>query len=204
MILSKMDKSVAEEISSSLGNKLSKDPLFMYLCPLVSDRPQFIDAFFKYYLYEWAEYDTLLCDDGKNALVTLINPRTFEYKFKGKGAHRLKKQKTSDLIFEHRKNVRGIVHIIAPGSMNPRVLTVYGNIETDFNAISSLVDQAVEIANEKGLTLVYESFSQRLIDLMEQKGFSVAYQRKYSDTRFIQTLMTYSGYRKKPVIDDDL
>ena len=88
--------------------------------------------------------------------------------------------------------------------MNPRVLTVYGNIETDFNAISSLVDQAVEIANEKGLTLVYESFSQRLIDLMEQKGFSVAYQRKYSDTRFIQTLMTYSGYRKKPVIDDDL
>lgn len=202
MIINKIEKQEVTELAAKLSTKLCKDPMFMYLCPVISDRQQFINVFFNYYLYEWADCDTLLCNDDKTALVTLINPRTFEYRFKGKGAHALKKQKTSHFIFDHRETVRGIVHIVAPGTMNPRVLTVYANTDTDLAAVSALVDEAVQIANENNLTLVYESFSQRLIELMERKGFSIAYQRRYGDTQFIQTLMTYSCFHKVPKSDE--
>ncbi len=194
MIVDKISKQTVQKISENLCSKLVKDPMFMFLCPVVEDRAKFMDAFFNYYLYEWAEFDTLLCNEEKTVVITLIDPRTFEYRFKGKGAFKLRRKSGSDLILEHRKTLRNIVHIIAPSSMNPRVLSVYANAQTDIPALNELVDEAVETAQKNKLTLVYETFSKKLIDFMQKKGFTIAYQRGYSDTRFVQTIMTYSAF----------
>jgi hypothetical protein len=169
------------------------DPLFMHFCPNSDKRKDFINNYFNYYIYEWSEYDLLLCSENKQALITLINPRTFEYKFKGKGARALKKNKKSaEAIFRHRKIVRSNVHIIAPGSMNPLVLNIYGNPSTNINDIDKLVDEAIEFAKENRVTLVYETLSRKLISLMESKGFSIAYQKHYYNTEFVQTFMILS------------
>lgn len=204
MQLKNIKKNTAERITNQLSPKLIKDPIFMYFCSDMDKRQKFINAFFGYYLYEWSEYDTLLCSENRNALITLINPRTFEYRFKGKGAHALKRFKSSKLILFHRKTVRGIVHIIAPGSMNPRVLTIYGNAATDFEEIECLIDEAIELSKKENITLVYETFSQKLIPFMETKGFSIAYQKQYSDTRFTQTIMTFMPNTKPAVLQKDI
>lgn len=191
MLLHNIKKDRVEQIINQLAPKLIKDPLFMYFCSSIDSRQKFINAFLGYYLYEWSVYDTLLCSENNNAVISLVNPRTFEYRFKGKGALALKCFKSAKLILAHRKTVRGIVHIIAPGSMNPRVLNVYSNAATDMDSIENLLEEAIELAKQNNNTLVYETFSQKLIPLMEAKGFTIAYQKPYCDTRFIQTVMTY-------------
>lgn len=190
MIIQNADKNDVSQIIDAISNRLIKDPLFMYFCPDIKNRNSFIKDYLYYYIYEWSEYDTLLCSDNRQALITLINPRTFEYKFRGKGAHALKKNKSSaEAIFRHRKIVRSTVHIIAPGSMSPRVLNIYGSADTNIDDIERLVDEAVETAQKNNNTLVYETFSQKLIPLMTSKGFSIACQKSFYDTRFVQTYM---------------
>lgn len=190
MILKNAKKNDVTEISAAISNRIFKEPLFMYFCPNVDERKKFIGNYLNYYIYEWSKYDTLLCSENKQALITLINPRTFEYRFKGKGAHAMKKNRNSaEAIFKHRKIVRGIVHIIAPGSMNPRVMNIYGSAETNMEDIEALVDEAAAMAQKNNYTLVYETFSQKLIPLMTDKGFSIAYQKSFYDTRFLQTIM---------------
>jgi hypothetical protein len=162
----------------------------MYFYPKIEERSKYIKDYLKYYVYEWSEYDTLLCSENYQALLTLVNPRTYEYTFKGKGARRMKKNKAaSESIFRHRKIVRSTVHIIAPGSMNPRVLNIYANPDEEIEDINTLVNEAIFLANRNEVTLVYETFSQKLIPLMLQKGFSIAYQKYYYDTKYLQTIM---------------
>lgn len=190
MILKNAKKNDVAEIIGAISDRLIKDPLFMYFCPNADERKKFIGDYFKYYIYEWSEYDTLLCSDNRQALITLINPRTFEYKFKGRGAHALKKNKSAaEAVFRHRRIVRNNVHIIAPGSMSPRVMNIYSNADTNIGDIDALVDEAVAIAQRENHTLVYETFSQKLIPMMTAKGFSIAYQKSFYDTRFVQTIM---------------
>ncbi|MFR5875582.1 MAG: hypothetical protein ACLUFN_03745 [Eubacterium sp.] len=190
MILNNAEKKDVTEIIDAVSGKLIKDPLFMYFCSDVNEREKFIEDYLKYYIYEWSKYDNLLCSENKQVLISLVNPRTFEYRFKGKGAHSLKKNKSAaKAIFRHRKIVRGAVHIITPGSMNPRVMNIYGNADTNIDEIDFLVNEAIETAKAEQTTLVYETFSQKLIPLMESKGFSIAYQKNFYDTRFLQTIM---------------
>jgi hypothetical protein len=198
MVLQKVKKDDVKQIEQNLHNRIVNEALFRYYCPDDSKRKGFIDNYFNYYLYEWSEYDTLLCSDNKQALLTLVNPRTFEYTFKGKGAWKLKRDKdASKAIFRHRKIVRSNVHIIAPGSMNPRVMNIYANPQTNLEDINALVDEAIELAKQNEITLVYETLSRKLISLMTDKGFSIAYQKHYYDTHFVQTIMVLSCKRSK-------
>lgn len=191
MIVENVNKETNLAICDKLSKKLIKYPLFMNFCPAIDEREDFIKAFFYYYIYEWSEFDTLISDKDMTVLATLIDPHTFEYKFKGKGARGLKRYKNSKSIFTHREIVKGIVHIIAPGFMNPMVFSLYAAPEVDLEAIDEVVDEAIEIANKNGYTLCYETFSQKLIPFMLSKGFEVSYQKQYVDTRFVETLMTY-------------
>lgn len=190
MKLENATKEQVEIIIDKMTNKVIKQPIFMYYCPKLEKRHDFVQAFLKYYVYEWSEYDNLLCDEDYKALLTLINPRTYEYRFKGKGAFAMRRQKDcAERIFKHRKNVRGIVHIIAPGTMSPWVMNIYGNAATDMPAIESLVDEAIELANDTAHTLVYETFSKKYIEMFEKKGFAIAYRKAFGSTHFIQTIM---------------
>lgn len=191
MILKDVSKAKNLELCEKLTERLMKHALFMHFCPNADKRAEFINAYLHYYIYEWSEYDTLLTDENEEILATLIDPHTFEYKFKGKGAMKLKKQKDAKAIFVHREIVKRIVHIVAPGFMNPRVFNIYATAETDVDAINSVVEEAIRLAKENNYTLVYETFSQRLITFMKNKGFEVGYQKQYMDTRFVETLMTY-------------
>lgn len=199
MILENVKKQENKEITESLAGGLIKHPMFMCFCPKIDDREKFIKAYLNYYIYEWSEFDTLLADDKKTVLATIIDPHTFEYKFKGKGARPLKHSKYANAIFDHRRKVREIVHIIAPGTMNPRVLTLYANVENNVDAINSIIDEAIALSNTEDCTLVYETFSQKAIPIFQEKGFEMAYQCSYNGTRFIQSIMVYYPPRKRVI-----
>lgn len=192
MLLQNVNKETNLALCEKLTEKLIKYPMFMHFCPSLDDREKFVKAFLNYYIYEWSEFDILLTDKEQTVLATMIDPHTYEYKFKGKGARAMKKTKCSKAIFAHRETVKGIVHIVAPGFMNPMVLNIYATPESNIEAVNEVVDEAIKITKENGYTLVYETFSQKLITFMQKKGFDVSYQKQYSDTRFVQTLMTYS------------
>lgn len=202
MIIKNIEKKDNLALCEKLSKKLIKYPMFMHFCPNIEDREKFIKAFLYYYIFEWSEYDTLLTDENQTVLATMIDPHSFEYKFKGKGAIALKRMKNSKSIFAHRETVKGIVHIVAPGTMNPRVFNIYGISDSDIEAVDKIVDEAIEISNENGYTLVYETFSQKLIPFMQSKGFALSYQKQFMDTRFIETLMTYTPPRKPKQIEE--
>ena len=197
MILENVEKRENLALCEKLSSKLIKHPLFMHFCPILEERKKFIKDYLYYYIYEWSEFDTLLADSNEQVLAVLIDPHTFEYRFKGKGARALKKFKNSKAIFIHREVVRGIVHIIAPGFMNPMVLNIYGMPENDIEAIDEVVNEAIKLADENNYTLAYETFSQKLIPFMHNKGFEISYQRQYIDTRFMETVMTYRSNPNK-------
>lgn len=199
MILKDVKKDANLALCEKLSKKLLKYPAFMHFCPSIEERENFIKAFLYYYIFEWSEYDILLADKNSEVLASLIDPHSFEYRFKGKGAHSLKKKKNSKAIFTHREIVKGIVHIVAPGTVNPMVLNIYATQESDMDAVGEIVDEAIQLANENGYTLVYETFSQKLIPSMMSKGFDVQYQKQYLDTRFVETLMTYFPPREEIV-----
>lgn len=192
MIINNVDKHDVSDIKAELAPKLTKDPLFMFFCQNVGKRADFIDAYLTYYIYEWSKYDLLLCDETTKSLASLVDPYTFEYKFKGKGAHAMKKYKDASAIFAHRENLAEIVDILVPPTRESRVLSIYANPECDFSAINALVDEAMEIAVKNNYILIYETFSRKLIGLMEQKGFSVASQKQFLNTRFIETVMLFN------------
>lgn len=191
MILESVKKEDNQRLTDALAPKLIKYPKFMCFCPKLQDREKFIKAFLSYYLNKWTEEGILLTDDNESLLATLIDTHSFEYKFKGKGAHTLKRSPYSKAIFDHRKNLKEIVHIVAPGRMNPRVLTLYTENEGDEAVVEKVIDEAIEIANENNYTLIYQTFSQKGINLFQRKGFGLAYQSSYNCTRFIETLMVY-------------
>lgn len=192
MIIQNAEKQVIKDICEILGAKLITDPLFMYLCPEKAVRRDYINAYFNYYVYEWSRCDTLLCNDEKTAMLSLVDPKTFDYKFKGKGAFKMKQFKLASNVFIHRENIESISEIIVPESRESRVMTVYGNVGTDLDAINQIVDEAIALANKENFVLVYDTFSNRLLPLMEQKGFCTVYQKNYLSTQFIQTVMVYN------------
>lgn len=192
MILNKVNKNQVAEIQSQLTPKMIKEPLFMFFCQDITKREDFINAYLKYYLYEWSEYDTLLCHEGTKCLASLVDPDTFAYKFKGKGARGLKKFRDSSTIFAHRENLEGIIDIIIPPSRESRVLTIYGNPDVDFDAINQLVDEAIKMAQEENFILIYETFSRKLIAFMQHKGFSIASQKQFLNTQFVETVMVFN------------
>lgn len=192
MILEKANNQAIKEINSTLAPKLIKDPLFMFFCQDINKRNDFINAYLNYYIYEWSRFDTLLYNEESKALVSLVDPKTFEYKFKGKGAHGIRKFKTSSTIFAHRENLSEIVDILVPPSRKSLTMTLYANTELDFPQINELVDEAMEYARNEGAILIYETFSRKLINLMLSKGFSVASQKQFLNTQFVETVMVYN------------
>lgn len=192
MQLEKASTGLIKEINSTLAPKLNKDPLFMFFCPILSKRQDFINAYFNYYIYEWSRYDELLYDEKSKSLISLVDPATFEYKFKGKGAHSMKKFKTSSNVFAHRENLEEIFEILVSPTRECRVMTLYANCDTDFDSIVMLVDEAMEIAQKNNYILMFETFSRKLISFFEAKGFSVASQKQFLNTQFIETVMTYN------------
>lgn len=198
MILNKIDKQTNLAISESLSKKLIKHPHFMLFCPSLEKREEFIKAYMHYYLYEWAEYDILLCNNNKNVFASLIDPKTFEYKFKGKGALKLKNNKCSKTILTHRKDVKESVDIIIPPIMNPRVLNIYATLDSaSFEDIQEILNDVIKYSNDNGCAIMYETFSQRLILNMKDYGFEIAFQSPYNNTRFLQTIMVYYPEIKK-------
>lgn len=192
MILEKAKSQTIKEINNTLAPKLIKDPLFMFFCQDINKRNDFINSYLNYYIYEWSRYDTLLYNEHSKALISLVDPKTFEYKFKGKGAHGIRKYKSSDAIFAHRENLSEIVDILVPPTRKSLTMTIYGNIEIDFPYINELIDEAIRYAENEGAILIYETFSRKLIKLMLDKGFSIASQKQFLNTQFIETVMIYN------------
>lgn len=192
MKLTSLKKSEAQIIKKNLTPQLLTHPLFMYYCPNKSERTKFIGNFLDYYLFSWTKYGEAYVSDTKNTVASLVSTGAFEYKFKGKNALKMKLNNNSANIFIHRHIVADISDIIVPGMLETRILTIYGQPDYDDAAKKKLILEITQHAKEKGFAIVFETFSKKMVNYMEQFGFEIAYQKQFVNTRFFQTMMTYN------------
>ena len=189
MIIDKLDKNTINLISAQMSQDLVKHPLFMFFCSDMNKRSAFIQDYFKYYLPEWLKNDVVIMNEEGTALVVLSDPYEFEYKFKGLNAYKMKKYSFASTVFVHRENLETICEILLPEHEQSLVMTVYAGTLASQKDVLNLVTQAREYAQTNGIMLAYDTFSRRMIQPIEQLGFTVAYSKQFLNTRFLETVM---------------
>ena len=185
-------KEQLKAISHNMSSKLLTHPLFMYYCPEKAVRREFINCYFNYYMNIWQKNDIVLCNDENTAIVSIVNPREYSFKFSGKGAGRLKEFKLSPNIFQHQSEIQQIFDVVVPETREGRVMLVYASINTEFNDVQKLVKEAMEIAKKENFILLYDTFSLRLQPLMRTFGFKLVYNKNFLDTNFLHSVMVHN------------
>lgn len=192
MYINSIDKKTLREISERFGERFIKDPLFMFFCSDINKRKAFIYDYMMYYLPRFVDEETVFIDKHATAVVTLVDPKDFEYKFKGLSGQKLKKYSFSSKVFLHKENLEEICETVLPGNKQAMVLTVYSDPNGKFDSLRELIAEAVDFADKEDITLIYDTFSRKYIDYMQSKDFVVAYSKPFMDTQFIETVMTYN------------
>lgn len=192
MYINGIDKKTLREISERFGERFIKDPLFMFFCSDINKRKAFIYDYMMYYLPRFVDEETVFIDKHATAVVTLVDPNDFEYKFKGLSGQKLKKYSFSSKVFLHKENLEEICETVLPGNKQAMVLTVYSDPSGKFDSLRELIAEAVDFANRENITLIYDTFSRKYIEYMQSKDFVVAYSKPFMDTQFIETVMTYN------------
>lgn len=192
MYINSIDKKTLREISERFGERFIKDPLFMFFCSEINKRKAFIYDYMMYYLPRFVDEETVFIDKHATAVVTLVDPNDFEYKFKGLSGQKLKKYSFSSKVFLHKENLEEICETVLPGNKQAMVLTVYSDPNGKFDSLHELIAEAVDFADREDITLIYDTFSRKYIDYMQSKDFVVAYSKPFMDTQFIETVMTYN------------
>lgn len=192
MYINSIDKKTLREISERFGERFVKDPLFMFFCSDINKRKAFIYDYMMYYLPRFVDEETVFIDKHATAVVTLVDPKDFEYKFKGLSGYKLKKYSFSSKVFLHKENLEDICDTLLPGNKQALVLTVYSDPNGKSDSLQELIAEAVDFADREDITLVYDTFSRKYIDYMQSKDFVVAYSKPFMDTQFTETVMTYN------------
>ena len=192
MYINSIDKKTLREISERFGERFIKDPLFMFFCSDRNKRKSFIYDYMMYYLPRFVDEETVFIDKHATAVVTLVDPNDFEYKFKGLSGQKLKKYSFSSKVFLHKENLEEICETVLPGNKQAMVLTVYSDPNGKFDSLRELIAEAVDFADRENITLIYDTFSRKYIEYMQSKDFVVAYSKPFMDTQFIETVMTYN------------
>ncbi len=187
-----MNKNRGEGLKEIFVPQLLTHPHFMYYCINKSERSEFINDFLNFYLYSWAEQGQLFSSTNVKIIASLVDINSFEYKFHGKNAFKLKHNKNASKIFIHRESVENITKILVPPTIEARILTLYCFAAIDVDELKTLIAEIKSVAEKEGFAVVYETFSRKLIEFMESMGFETAYQRPFLDTQFMQTLMVYN------------
>lgn len=192
MELSQWNKKEQAPLIEFLSASLLSHPLMMYYCPDREKREKFITRYMERYLPRWVQTGTVLVSDPAHAVGVLLPKNAAEYLSPAKTALSMLPGSKVQRIQTHRNVTRNIVGVMIPREKPVRVLTLFGNATAQKQELLQLVSEAQDLADEKQFVLVYDTFSRRLVDALENQGFSTGYQRNFLDTHFIQTLMTYN------------
>ena len=76
----------------------------MFFCSDINKRKSFIYDYMMYYLPRFVDEEAVFIDKHATAVVTLVDPNDFEYKFKGLSGQKLKKYSFSSKVFLHKEN----------------------------------------------------------------------------------------------------
>ena len=202
MELSHWNKKEQAPLVEFLGASLLSHPLMMYYCPDRDKREKFITRYMEHNLPRWIQTGTVLVSDPAHAVGVLLPKDAPEYRSPSKGALSMLSGDRSRRIQSHRNVTRNIVGVMIPREKPVQVLTLFGNAAAQKQELLQLVSEAQDLADEKQFVLVYDTFSRRLVDALENQGFSTGYQRNFLDTHFIQTLMTSKVEEKRFFIDN--
>ena len=192
MELSHWNKKEQAPLVEFLGVSLLSHPLMMYYCPDRDKREKFITCYMERYLPRWIQTGTVLVSDPNHAVGVLLPKDAPEYRSPSKTALSMLPGGKIQRIQAHRSVTRNIVGVMIPREKPVQVPTPFGNATAQKQELLQLVSEAQDLADEKQFVLVYDTFSRRLVDMLENQGFSTGYQRNFLDTHFIQTLMTYN------------
>lgn len=143
-------------------------------------------------LPRWIQTGTVLVSDPAHAVGVLLPKNAPEYRSPSMGTLSMLSGDRFRRIQSHRNVTRNIVGVMIPREKPVQVLTLFGNAAAQKQELLQLASEAQDLADEKQFVLVYDTFSRRLVDALENQGFSTGYQRNFLDTHFIQTLMTYN------------
>ena len=191
MLLNNLTSKQIKEISKTIAPKLVTHPAFMFYCKSGKDREGFIEDYFEYYLHKWNNKEIVLANESFDVIISIIDIESFRESGKGVRAAKLKRYKNpfANIVY-HKKNIAYLTDIVAPGSVNTKIMTVYSTLKYA-DAFKELIDEAKAIAEENNFMIVYETFSKKSVDIMSKKGFETAYEKQFSSTQYFETIMTY-------------
>ena len=191
MLLENLSNKQIKEISKTVAPKLVKHPVFMFYCKNAKNRENFIEDFFGYFLKKWNNTEIVLTNESNDVIISLIDIERYHNKDKGIGAARLKRYKNPYAnVSYHQGNVAYLTNIVAPANVTAKVMTIYSTLKFS-DEVDKLVDEALELAQEKNFMIVYETFSKKSVEIMSEKGFETAYEKPFSTTQYFETVMTY-------------
>lgn len=192
MLIENLNKNQIKSISENMSQSLLKHPLFMFFCRDIKKRKDFINDYFRYYLPEWVKDEVLFANDDCSVLLTGLNPKNFEFKYKGFNSYKMKKYEFASNVFVHRENLEMICDILLPYTKPVLVLILYSSYEMPLEEVRKLVREVREYADKNDITLMYDTFSRRYISTMLKEGFTVAYSKQFITTQYSETVMTYN------------
>lgn len=182
-----------KRLAEQMAEMLITDPVFMLYCPEKSKRLKFIKAYFKYYIPIWIQQEKVLVDESRSVMLVMLDKSDLQASFFSKKPLSMRLGRNSQNIFMHREIINGISEIILPETMDCLCISVFGKPQTSLNSIAQLTAEAKEYAAQKNCALIYETFSKKLIPAMEGCGFSIAYQKQFLNTQFLQTVMVFAN-----------
>lgn len=201
MRLNDLNNKEIKKISKEIAPKLITHPAFMFYCKNEKNRQNFIEDYFNYYLNKWNKRkEIILADENFDVIISLIDFASYRDKGKSLGASKLKKYKNPYAnISYHKGNVAYLTNIVAPENINTKIMTIYSTVKYA-NAVDKLVDEATRLAEENEFMIVYETFSKKAVEIINKKGFEIAYEKQFSGTQYFETVMTYYKHdMAKPV-----
>lgn len=192
MLIEKTDKELIKKISTRMSKRLIKHPLFMFFCKDINKRGEFITDYFRYYLPEWIKSEMLFVNKDCTVVISAVNPENFEFKYKGLSAYRMKKYEFSSNVFVHRENLEDICDILLSYRKPVLILTLYASYDTPEEDIMEVVREIKQYADKNDVTLLYDTFSRRLISSMTDEGFIKSYSKQFIATQYTETIMLYN------------
>ena len=191
MLLNNLSNKEIKEISKTVAPKLVKHPAFMFYCKNAKNRQAFIEDYFSYFLKKWNKKEIILTNESRDLIITLVDIETYHIKDKGLAASKIKRYKNPyDNIQYHQGTVSYLANIVAPANINTKIMTIYSTLKYS-DAIKTLVDEAIKLAEQNDFMIVYETFSKKSVDIMSEKGFLTAYEKQFQGTQYFETIMTY-------------
>lgn len=140
----------------------------------------------------------MFTDEKQNSLVVLTDKNEWDLTPSGITAIPFLANNGSKKVMLHHNVVEGIKEFVVKPNIEAYHIQIFGELDKNLEKLLALVKEAETFAKSENKALIYETFSKKLIKVMELKGYKIVYQKYFLDSQFVETFMinTFHDWQK--------